>query len=144
MRAELFEPLKMASCGSGPPGADGSGAPWGHAADGTPVDPTTSDTEVVRLPLFGPAGGVHCSMADWATFLSELVRGLDGRSDYLQKETVERLLTPADAPFERDPNAWYALGWSVHDSPAGAIYAHDGSNGLWYASALLRPGADRG
>ena len=144
MRAELFEPLGMESCGFGAPGADGSEAPWGHDASGTPIDPTQPDTEIWRDPVIGPAGTVYCAMADWVKFLSELMRGLEGESDFLSRSTVERIFTPADVPYEGDPNGKYAFGWGVYESPFGAIYTHDGSNGLWYASVYLFPGLGTG
>lgn len=144
MRIELFEPLGMESCGFGAPGADGSEAPWGHDANGRAIDPTQPDTHIVRQPFFNPAGGVYCAMADWVTFLSELMRGLEGESAYLSRPTVERLFAPADAPYEGDPNAGYAMGWIVYETPFGPVYAHDGSNALWYASVWLAPGLGRG
>ena len=144
MQAEVFDPLGMDSCGFGAPGADGSDAPWGHDASGEAVDPTRPDFDLTRLPFINPAGGVYCSMADWTAFLSEMLRGLAGESDYVSAASVEQLFTPADAPYERDPNAGYALGWLVYDTPFGRAYAHDGTNFLWYASAWLAPELDRG
>ena len=144
MRAELFEPLGMESCGFGAPRADGSEAPWGHDASGTAIDPTR-DFAAGRAPWINPAGGVYCTAADWATFLSELMRGLNGDSDYLSQSTVERLFSPAAAPYEGDPAAaGYALGWIVYESPFGPVYTHDGSNTLWYASVWMAPGLGQG
>ena len=144
MRAELFEPLAMDSCGFGEPGADGSEAPWGHDATGTAIDPTLPTFDFGRLAIAGPAATVHCPMADWVKFLSELMRGLNGESDYLSQSTVERLFTPADAPYDGDHGAGYALGWIVYETPIGPLYAHDGSNGFWYASVGLSPGRGQG
>ena len=45
MRAELFEPLGLESCGFGEPGADGSEASWGHDASGTAIDPTQPNND---------------------------------------------------------------------------------------------------
>ena len=117
----------------------------GHDVNGTPIDPTLPATDFVMHPVIGPAGGVYCAMADWVKFLTELMRGLDGESDYLSQSTVERLFTPAAVPVEGDPTSGYALGWGVSIDPiSGTVYSHAGSNGLWYALVGLSPELGRG
>ncbi len=66
MRRRLFEPLGMTSAGFGPPGRNGDlDQPWGHVKvpliGWTPVQKDNPS-------WMGPAGTVHCSLADWATF----------------------------------------------------------------------------
>ena len=50
IRSELFDPLQMDSAGFGAPTGD---EPWGHTADGTPVDPSGIADNPAAL---GPAG----------------------------------------------------------------------------------------
>ncbi len=67
MRREVFEPLGMAGCGFGPTASaahpDGN---WAHDLSNGKYVPTGEDNP----PLIGPAGTVHCPLADWARFAS--------------------------------------------------------------------------
>jgi CubicO group peptidase (beta-lactamase class C family) len=140
--AELFRPLGMASAGFGPPlGAQ----PWGHRAPRpgsaapeapvvlTPMDPTALGSD--NPPALGPAGRAHMSMTDYAKFIRLfLTRG----GGLLTPATVERLITPV--PGE---GRGYAIGWGVvTDRPwgRGPVLAHEGSNTLWHAVAIVAPG----
>ncbi len=136
MRRELFEPLDMASCGFGSPGAeDELTEPRGHDSVGTP----SFEGEPA---VIGPAGTVHCSMEDWSKFLQELLRGADGAGEVLDAELVGRLLTPI-APVVDTPGVGYAMGWVILDGPDGVVALHDGSNEYWFSQAVVVPGIDR-
>ncbi len=122
----VFEPLGMA-CGFGAP--IGPDVPLGHTATGevVPEDAPVTDNP----PAFGPAGTVHCSMGDWAKFAAAVLAGLQGRDTaLLDATTVEDL-------FNDDHD--YVAGWSRITVVGDTIYAHDGSNTVWYARALLIP-----
>jgi CubicO group peptidase (beta-lactamase class C family) len=129
IQKELFDPLEMTSAGFGAPKGD---EPWGHLADGTPVDPEgISDNP----PALGPAGTVHCSLEDYAKFLRLFI---GGGGDFLKPETIAKLSTPPDGTDDRS----YALGWIVFRSrpwARGPVLAHEGSNTLWHAFAILAP-----
>ncbi len=133
MRIELFDPLNMRSCGFGPPGsAVEVDAPRGHDATGAAV-------HLDNPAALGPAGTIHCSLADWAAFVSELLDvagGADG--GVLSIATVDELLTPRGSPGPDGLRT--ALGWFVVDGPDGPVYFHDGSNTAWYSEAMLAPG----
>ncbi len=137
MTAEIFNPLAMDSCGFGPPGTEGAvDQPLGHdAATGEPV-------YFDNPALLAPAGGVHCSMADWGRFLVELLNGFNGESDYLTQTSVERLFEPAAAPVANFDGG-SALGWLVAEGPQGAAWFHNGSNTAWFSQAAIVPGIDR-
>lgn len=134
MTEEVFTPLGMETCGFGPPGIKGDTTqPLGHdAATGEPV---YWDNAV----LFAPAGGVHCSMADWGRFLVELLRGSSGDSDFLTQASIERLFEPSPAPVDGFPDGHAAAGWLVVDGPQGPVLLHDGSNTAWYSQAAIVP-----
>lgn len=120
----VFEPLNMA-CGFGAP--IGPDVPLGHTATGevVPEDAPVTDNP----PAFGPAGTVHCSMGDWAKFTAAVLAGLQGRDTaVLDATTVEDL-------FNDDHD--YVAGWSRISVDGDTIYAHDGSNTVWYARAIL-------
>src|SRR5262249_25782022 len=141
IRTQLWSPLGMSSCGFGAPGTPHAlDQPWGHTtnADGslTPMDPGTAGSD--NPPSLGPAGTVHCSLADWGRFLALHLAGARGEAipaSLLSAATTQRLQTP---PASGD----YADGWLVAPrSWAGAAPAltHTGSNTLWYATAWLAP-----
>src|SRR5579871_107989 len=71
IQQRLFGPLKMSSCGFGPPASVGkTDSPWAHAVkDGklTAIEPGPASD---NPPSLGPAGTVHCSLDDWAKFVS--------------------------------------------------------------------------
>lgn len=128
----LFEPLGLSTAGFGAPGHRGrTDQPLGHikatrseARQECPIGGSTTDNPVV----IGPAGRVHISLQDLLRYLS----AHRDRSDYLTLETWHVLHTP---PFGGD----YAMGWVVLGD--GGLW-HDGSNGLWYAEALVDGGGE--
>ncbi len=129
IQKELFDPLEMTSAGFGAPTGD---QPWGHTADGTPVDPAGVADNPAAL---GPAGTVHCSLEDYAKFL-RLFMG--GGGDFLKPESIVKLSTPPEGTDDRS----YALGWIVfRDRPwaKGPVLAHEGSNTLWHAVVIMGP-----
>ena len=118
IRTHLFEPLKLASAGFGPPGdGDPKQQPVGHL-NRVPNPPNVIPDNPAVL---GPPARVHMSLADLARYL-DVHRD---RPTFLTAESWERLHTP---PFGGD----YALGWIVR--PDGTRW-HNGTNGQWYAAA---------
>ncbi len=130
----LFAPLGMTSCGFGPPGRDAvDGQPWGHRdEDMIPVAPSAVDAD--NPPALGPAGTVHCNLADWARFAR---LHLGAHPTVLSPAALAVLHTPVDdGPF--------ALGWLVGDDPVhGRALLHDGSNTRWYAVIAILPDEER-
>jgi CubicO group peptidase (beta-lactamase class C family) len=136
LATELFEPLGMSSCGFGAPG-DGSGddAPLGHLS-GKPV-------HLDNPAVMGPAGTVYCSMADWGSFLTEILRGYRADSDLFDRETVDLLLATHDEPVENGGGARAGRGWlRIDGGPDGPVYWHNGSNTFWLSQAVLVPDID--
>lgn len=125
----LFRPLGITAAGFGAPKGP---QPWGHrklpvgglmAMD--PKNPADNP------PALGPAGTVHMSLTDYAKFIRLFLT--DG-GEVLKPETIARLITPA-------AGADYALGWGVADKPwaKGSRIAHEGSNTMWHAVAIVAP-----
>lgn len=137
MRAEVYGPLGLTTGGfGGPVESVGGGANvWGHVGAGDqrvamdPVDPGSDN------PLaLGPAGTAHMSLGDYAKWLGVFLN--DG-AGWLKPETVATLATPL--PGEGMP---YGLGWIVLPGQAwskGPILTHNGSNTMWYATAVVAP-----
>jgi CubicO group peptidase (beta-lactamase class C family) len=136
MREELFGPLGMKSAGFGAPGGAGTPVqPWGHhGPESKPVEPGPNAD---NPPAIGPAGTVHCSLADWAKYAALHLRGGRGRTDYLKPETFARLQ-------ERPKTGTYAFGWGHGDRPwaNGHVLSHSGSNTSWFCVIWLAPDRD--
>jgi len=135
VRDDLFAPLGMGACGFGAPGAAGAiSAPWGHTARGTELTPRAPGPKADNPPAYGPAGRVHCPLADWGTFLALHLAGARGESTRLSKATMTRLHTPP-------PGGDYIAGWMVGTRPwaGGTTLSHTGSNTLWYVVTWLAP-----
>ena len=63
MREIVFKPLRMTSCGFGGVGTPGEiDQPWPHREDGGPM--AANGPPVDNPEVMGPAGTVHCSVAD--------------------------------------------------------------------------------
>lgn len=133
IREKLFTPLGMASAGFGAPIDRGNARqPRGHINSGDPVEPTQAGSD--NPPAIGPGATVHCSVGDWAKFVTLHLRGARGEARLLKPETFKKLHTPP----EGSP---YAMGWLAGRSPLGKGVAlnHAGSNTMWYAVASVMP-----
>ncbi len=136
MKNMLFESLGMKNVGYGGVGTPGQiDQPWGHMADGKPVGGNGPGMD--NPPVLGPAGRVHCSLGDWALFISDQLRGARGEKALLKTETYLKLHTPL---FGGN----YALGWGVVEREwgGGPVLTHAGSNTMNYAVAWLAPRRD--
>jgi CubicO group peptidase (beta-lactamase class C family) len=131
MKAIVFDPLHMESVGYGVAGSRGeTSEPWGHTRDGAPG---WGDNPLVMAP----AGCVHCSLDDWGRFISDQLRGDEGKPALLKAESYARLHS---APF----GGAYALGWGVADRPwgGGRVLTHTGSNTMNLAVVWMAPARD--
>jgi CubicO group peptidase (beta-lactamase class C family) len=134
MQAELFAPLRLTSAGFGAPKGDNA---WGHRRTGeTAIAMDPGDDRSDNPLALGPAGTAHMTAADYARFLQVFLTEGDG---WLKPETVQRLVTPpAGQP--------YAYGWiALPPQPwaKGPAIAHEGSNTLWHAIAIVDPAGGR-
>jgi CubicO group peptidase (beta-lactamase class C family) len=130
---QVFEPLKMTDVGHGGMGTPGElNQPWGHKAPGKPV--FGNGPSIDNPPVLGPAGRVHASLASWALFIADQLRGARGESGLLQAETYKRIHQP---PAGGD----YALGWAVteRDWGGGTVLTHSGCNTMHFSVAWVAP-----
>ncbi len=151
LTAHVLEPLELESAGFGAPGQT---AGPGEAATDLPIDqprghrrgdddinaPVAPGPWADNPPLLGPAGTLHMSITDLATYGQEHLRGELGTSRLLAPETSRLIHTP------RGDDGGYALGWVVQDQDwaGGRTIWHNGSNTMWYALLVLIPDRDRG
>ncbi|MFC1898671.1 serine hydrolase, partial [Candidatus Cloacimonadota bacterium] len=134
IRKRLFEPLGMTTAGFGDPVKNKSiDQPWGHKRSwiGNKWKPSRD----YYGEVISPAGRVHCSVEDWAKFIS---LWLTNENPILERKYLDKLIEPADDHF-------YAGGWGVakHEWAKGITFNHAGSNEIWYASVLVTPKLDR-
>lgn len=136
---KVFEPLGMTSCGFGPPASLGMvDAPWGHRTTATGLSPVPPGPGADNPPALGPAGTVHCTIRDWSKFVVVHLEGAQGKSDFLQTESFDRIQTPP-------AGGNYAMGWLVGTRrwAGGDILTHRGSNTMFLAEAWLAPKKDQ-
>jgi CubicO group peptidase (beta-lactamase class C family) len=133
MKKLIFEPLGMAGAGFGGLGTPSLiDQPWPHGENGKPVEKNGPDVD--NPPVLGPAGIVHCPLADWAKFVTDQLRGARGEKALLKPETYKTLQTP---PFGGE----YALGWLVAEREwgGGMVLSHNGSNTMNLAVVWIAP-----
>ncbi|MFC1887202.1 serine hydrolase [Candidatus Cloacimonadota bacterium] len=134
IRKRLFEPLGMTTAGFGDPVKNKSiDQPWGHKKSwiGNKWKPSRD----YYGEVLSPAGRVHCSVEDWAKFIS---LWLTNENPILKRKYLDKLIEPVDDHF-------YAGGWGVseHEWAKGITFNHSGSNEIWYASVLVTPKLNR-
>ena len=132
IRGELFEPLGMHSAGFGPPGTPGAfDQPIGHRESGKPIGYIAGAD---NPGAYGPAGTVHCTLADWARFVA--LHLSEGEDAVVTEETLARLYRGHEGSTPP-----YALGWLLHERGwgGGQVLNHDGTNTNWYCVVWAAP-----
>ena len=133
MREIVFTPLGMTNCGFGGLGTPGKiDQPWPHTANGQPT--ALNGPAVDNAAVMGPAGTVHCSIADWSKFIADQLRGERGTGALLKTETYKALHTPR---FGGN----YAFGWGVTSRvwAGGTVLQHNGSNTMNFCTLWVAP-----
>lgn len=151
----LFEPLHLRSAGLGPQASTGRiDAPVGHlvADDGT-VTPMPWSTPADSPPVLGPAGAVHMSVVDFATWAGWNA-GRGHRPPALVKpESLARIhrphLSTGKLPNPRPgtpTEGKYALGWGIAkmDWARRPLLLHNGSNRMNLAKIVVDTQQDLG
>jgi CubicO group peptidase (beta-lactamase class C family) len=147
MREMIFTPLGMTSAGFGAPGDPSVvDQPRGHhpgSPDASPVEPGPGADNPVAI---GPAGIVHCSLPDWAKYVSFHLYGERGDMHVnaplqLSPESFTKLHTPSGP--DAKPDEGYAMGWGVtRRNWGGRVLTHNGSNTMWFTVVWIAPEKD--
>lgn len=127
----IFEPLGMNSAGFGPPGTINQiDQPWGHDKSNGNWQPKQLD----NAEALGPAGRIHCTIEDWAKFISLYLK--KGNTKILERKQLNKLI---------DPVGDYACGWAVlrREWANGIAITHSGSNTMWYITVWIAPEINR-
>jgi CubicO group peptidase (beta-lactamase class C family) len=136
LQEEVFGPLGIKSAGFQGIGTPGKiDQPWPHFADGK-VSPQNGP-EADNPRAMAAAGTVHMSLPDYAKFIREMMRALQGKSDWIKKATAERLAQPTGGD--------YALGWISLERPwaDGRALTHAGDNNGNFALVWIALKPDR-
>ena len=147
IKSRLFKKLDMNSAGFGPPGLrvfTGNGKsvaksrkidqPWGHYQD---KEGNWVANRYDNPPILGPAGTVHCSIKDWAKFVSLHVSWKNRNPELLDKASLEFLQTPSSE--KGNSCGWFSVerSWG-----RGRVISHNGSNTYWMANVWGSPNKD--
>ncbi|MDB4778094.1 beta-lactamase family protein [bacterium] len=136
MTEYVFGPLKFKHAGFGWPQSEGrTQQPTGHALVGQLVQALEADQYPTGHYL-NPAGNVHLSISDLATYAIFHLQALKAQSSILTPEVATQLHTPPE-----DGN--YAAGWFVAKAADGTPkHFHNGSLVVFYAAIFLYPEHD--
>ena len=127
MVAEVCGPLSMTGAGFGAPALPGS---TGHVERAGRWRPKPPGSYADNPRVYGPAGGVHLGLADWARFASVHLGG--GTREYLSDALI--------ADMHRPGTTGYAAGWGTGRMPDGTpLLRHTGTNTMWFADIRLLP-----
>jgi len=141
---KVFAPLVMSSCGFGPTTMSATSPavqPWEHKKDNEgKIQPVVPGAEADNHPVLGPAGTVHCSLADVAKYAKLHLDQNAGRetslalsdSRPLYEDQYQVGYTPGALVFETG-NSW----------AGGKLLWHNGSNTFNYAIMMLAPARNK-
>jgi len=130
MTEKIFRPLRMNTAGFGLPGTIGKvDQPWGHTTVHEKIRPVQYDNP----PVTAPAGTVHCSLDDLASFCIAHLQG-EKTGGLVKPETFRKLHASVGG---------YACGWicAHHDWAAGRTLHHGGGH-LYRMNMWLAPEKD--
>ncbi len=152
MQTRVFDPLNLQTAGFGPQASLGKiDAPLGHERHDGTLKPMLAGPNGDNPLIIGPAGTVHLSVLDFATWAAwNAGEGRRGPA-LVHPDTLHKLHTPVISMPPR-PNAApgtpshgaYGLGWgevTFDWSPEPFLY-HGGSNEKNLAYILLQPRHD--
>ena len=140
MRKTLFVPLGMKTAGFGAMGTPGKiDQPFQHVLIAERLQPIGPGQMSDNPVVIDPAGRVHCSLSDWASFVIAHLKGPRGAKGPLpiKTDTWKMLHEPV---FGGN----YAMGWLVaaRGWGGGDVLTHAGSNTMNYAVVWMAPVRD--
>ena len=138
MTTMLFPACVMPNAGFGAPASPGrTDQPWGHRRDGDKLVPVPPGRNADNPPAIGPAGAVHCTIAELARYAAWHGRGERTGTATLKRESFVKLHTPL-------PGGDYAMGWAVAPRgwAGGNALTHAGSNTMFFAVIWIAPSRD--
>lgn len=116
--------------------------PRGHLPGILGVKAQDFDPKYKLEPVLAPAGDVHCTVEELATFARA---HLDALMEHMSpskpgKHAGPFVVKPATAAELHDPVDGYAGGWAVDTIQGEVRHWHNGSAGTFFALAVIVPG----
>ena len=137
IKEKLFTPLGMDSAGFGAAATSESpiSQPWPHR-EGKEIFPGLKADNPAAL---GPAGTVHCSIGDLATYC--IWHLPSGKTNCIPKLSAESFSLLHHSRYYEKNSGGYALGWNQVPRPwaDGDALTHNGTNTMNYAVIWLAP-----
>ncbi len=135
MKAKIFKPLAMNSCGFGPTSSSKEKhptQPWGHKMINNKMTPLQVDNPA----FFGPAATVHCSLRDWHHFLLMHMNGYNQHDSFLKTTSFHKLHSTPKANDTYTFGGWIRI---KREWGKGDVLTHGGSNVFNAASTWIAP-----
>lgn len=132
IQRRLFTPLGM-KMGFGGTGTEGKeDQPWPHGENGQPMP--NNGPMMDNPPALGPAGTCHGTLANYAKFVADHLRGAAKGKALLPHTLYTDLHTP-------QPGTDYALGWHIaqRDWAGGTVLTHNGTNTMNFSVVWMAP-----
>jgi D-alanyl-D-alanine carboxypeptidase len=137
MKELLFEPLGI-NAKFGWPAKNSNNQPWGHAeVDGKLCAISPDNKEYLIPEWLAPAGDISMSLPDYLSFLRCHLKGLQGHSLLLDKNTFKLLHSIYND--EGPSGVGVAYGWGVKELNGVMCNVHVGSGGTFYICVALVP-----
>ncbi len=155
LNEKIFSPLAMhnTKVGGWPASESDPDQPRGHLVDllskqkSTKLDPQPLDDEYVLKPWMNPAGGVHCSIKDFALYARETLLGLQGRGKLLSENGYEKLhsihlkveIREMYQGIDQKGTVNLGYGWGLVPLKEGSASVAEGSAGTFFAGIMIYP-----
>ena len=135
MRANLLIPFGMRSSGYVWNSTFEVSAARGHDLKGAPLPARRASA--VEAARYASAGGLHCTPAEYATFLVEMMAPKPEDAFRLRKSTQEVMIRPVVKVSETPIRSSWALGWQVIHGDDGDLVVHGGDNPGFHSFAAM-------
>ena len=133
MKANLFAPFGMSSCGYFWNDMYQRRMARPHDQKGQPLDNRNSDAaEVTR---YGSSGALLTTPTDYAKFVIEVIDPKPSNAFRLKKASLDEMLRPQVKTGEQYPSSW-ALGWKIVHTDTGDLIVHGGDNPGFHSVAV--------
>ncbi len=163
LESRIFGPLGMrtARLGGWPASTEEPTQPRGHYAEAGGLRPQPLDDPYVFPAWMNPAGGVHCSIRDFARYASETLLGLRGKgklldlAGYQEMHTTKArvrvgemygpslaVLAQAYGDDVARQEVTLGHGWVIAATRRGTVSVGDGSGGTFFARIAVLPALD--
>ncbi|HSW57203.1 MAG TPA: serine hydrolase [Dehalococcoidales bacterium] len=160
LQERIFRPLgmKKAKIGGWPASSAEPDQPRGHypAAGGLPQPQELENNAYIFPNWMNPAGGVHCSITDFALYVQENLAGLQGHGRLLDKKGYDNIHTLHLSEKISDMYAYnpqmsgqkgtvnMGYGWAISTFQGSSLSTASGSGGTFYATIAVYPALDIG